>query len=82
MKVTVEISPTLARLTRSPLYFVASTLTGISVSFAPLLLYWSGKGMFPPGYGWIVALVCEAIIVFVLVFYFLLGAAVARELRK
>ncbi len=43
-KVTVEIDSTSVKIARSPLYFVIVALQGISVTFAPLFLYWSGKG--------------------------------------
>jgi len=43
-KVTIEIDSTWAKIARSPLYFVIVALQGVSVSFAPLFLYWSGKG--------------------------------------
>jgi hypothetical protein len=43
-RVTVEIDSTSAKIARPPLYFVIVALQGVSVTFAPLFLYWSGKG--------------------------------------
>ncbi|MGB2606258.1 MAG: hypothetical protein WBC78_21815 [Candidatus Sulfotelmatobacter sp.] len=82
MKVTVEIGPTWVKMARSPIYFVVSGLMGVSVTFAPLFLYWSGKGKFYPGYEWIVIPLCFAAIDLVVTFYFGLGNIVARELRR
>lgn len=82
MKVTVEVSPAWVRVTRSPIYIIVSALTGVSVSFTPLFLYWSGKGMFYPGNERIIVPLCFAVIFFVPFFYIRLGNIVARELRK
>ncbi|HTR24491.1 MAG TPA: hypothetical protein VMI10_10940 [Terriglobales bacterium] len=54
MRVTVEIGPTWTRVVRSPIYLIVAALTGVSVSFAPLFLYWSGKGEFYPHYARII----------------------------
>ena len=82
MNVTVEVSPTLAKIVRSPLHLIATALTGVSVSFAPLLLYWSGQGKFYPRYGWIVVPMCFAVIFFVPVYFYRLGNVVAKEVRR
>jgi hypothetical protein len=81
MKVTVEVDEKWVRLARSPIYLVVSTLTGVSVSFAPLFLYWSGKGTFYQGHEGIIVPLCFAVIYLVPAFYFSVGAAVAKELR-
>jgi hypothetical protein len=81
-KVTVELDSKWARLARSPIYFVVAALQGVSVTFAPLFLYWSGQGKFFPGSERIVVPVCFAVIFLVPTFYFLLGTAVVRELRR
>jgi hypothetical protein len=81
-KVTVEIDSTWAKIARSPLYFVIAALQGVSVTFAPLFLYWSGKGTFFPGSERIVVPVCFAVIFLVPLFYYRLGAAVIKELRQ
>jgi len=82
MQVTVEISPRWVKIARSPLYVLVSALTGVSVTFAPLFLYWSGKGKFFPGYEWLVVPLCFAMIFFVPLFYFRFGSAVVKELRQ
>jgi uncharacterized YccA/Bax inhibitor family protein len=82
MKITVEIDPILVKIACSPIYFIASALTGVSVSFAPLFLYLSGKGEFYPKYQRIVVPLCFAVICLVLLFYFRLGSVVVKELRR
>jgi hypothetical protein len=82
MKVTVELDSAWAKIAQSPIYMVVSALTGVSITFAPLFLYWSGKGKFFPGYEWIIVPLCFATIYFVCLFYILLGSAVARGLRQ
>jgi hypothetical protein len=82
MTVSVEIDPRWAKIVRSPLYVIVSGLTGVSVTFAPLFLYWSGKGKFFPGYEWLVVPTCFVVIYLVSSFYFVLGSKVARKLRE
>jgi hypothetical protein len=81
-KVTVEIDSTWAKIARSPLYFVIVALQGVSVSFAPLFLYWSGKGGYFPGYERIVVPLCFAAIWLIPLFYFRLAGPVIKELRQ
>lgn len=81
-KVTIEIDSKWVKVVHSSLYWIVAALQGVSISFAPLFLYWSGKGMFPHGSAWLVAPLCFAIIFFVGFFYMLLGGAVTGELRK
>jgi len=82
MKVTVEIDQRWVRITRSPLYSIVSGLTGVAVTFAPLFLYWSGKGKFYPGLEWIVVPLCFAVIWAVVSFYFGVGNSMAKALRQ
>jgi len=80
--VTIELNSTWVRIARSPLYWIVASLQGVSVSFAPLFLYWSGKGKFPLAPEWIVVPICFGVILLVGFFYMSLGSAVIRELRK
>ncbi len=80
--VTIEINSNWVRVVRSPVYWVVASLQGVSISFAPLFLYWSGKGDYFPGLRMVVTPLCFAIIFGVQLFYFLLGAAVIKELRQ
>ena len=81
-KVTVEINPKWRKLARSPLCFLVAALQGVAITFAPLFLYWCGKGSFLPGYEWLIVPLCFAAIFLVPLFYYRLGGAVIRELRK
>lgn len=81
-KTTVEISSKWVAIINSPLMWVMWTLQGVSVSFAPLFLYWSGKGSFFPEARWITVPVCFAIIYFEGVFFFGLGNLVIRQVRE
>jgi hypothetical protein len=81
-RVTIEVDAKWTKIVRSPVYFIVSGLTGVSVTFAPLFLYWSGKGTFYPGYERIVVPLCFAVIYIIPWFYFKIGQAVAKELRK
>jgi hypothetical protein len=80
--VTVEMNSTWAKIARSPLYFVIAALQGVSITFAPLFLYWCGKGGYFQGYERIVAPLCFAVIFLVPLFYFRLGGAVVKALRQ
>ena len=81
-KVTIEVNSKWVKIVRSPLYWIVVTLQGVSITIAPLFLYWSGKGFFPPGEKQLVVPLCFAAIFFVGMFYMLLGSQVIRELRK
>jgi len=81
-KVTIEIDSRWVKIVRSPLYWIVAALQGVSVSFAPLFLYWSGKGMFAHGSEWLIVPSCFAVILLVGFFYILLGSTVIGELRK
>jgi hypothetical protein len=81
MTVNIAIDSRWVKIIRSPLYVVVSALAGVSVSFAPLFLYWSGKGKFLPGYEWLVVPLCFGVIYVVPAFYVCLGTVVAKRLR-
>ena len=81
-KVTIEINSTCAKIARSPIYFVIAALQGVSVSFAPLFLYWCGKGGYFQRYERVIAPLCFAMIVLIPLFYFAIGGAVIKELRQ
>ena len=83
-KVAIEIDSKWVKIVRSPVYFVVVALQAISISFAPLDLYWIGKakGKSFPGFKWITLPLCYGGIFFAMLFYLLLGNAVIRELRQ
>ena len=81
-KVSIEIDSRWVKVARSPVYFIILALQGISISFAPLFLYWSGRGNYFNGLEWLVVPSCFAVIFVVSVFYLLLGGSVIRQLVK
>jgi len=81
-KVSVEIDSRWVKIARCPVYVVIAALQGISVSFVPLFLYWSGRGNYFNGFEWLVVPLCFAVIFLVSVFYFLLGGPVMWQLRQ
>jgi hypothetical protein len=81
-KVTIEMDSKWVKMVRSPLFWMVAALQGVSITFAPLFLYWSGEGRFYHGLEWIIVPSCFAVIFLVGLFYFWLGGAVIGELRK
>jgi len=81
-KVTIEIDSRWVKIVHSPLYWIVAALQGVSITFAPLFLYWSGKGMFDRRSQCLLVPSCFAVILLVGFFYMLLGGAVVGELRK
>ncbi len=80
-KVIIELDSKWLKRVRSPLFWMVATFQGVAVSFAPLFLYWAGKGRFHQ-YEYIVAALCFSVILLVGYFYFRLGGEVIRELRN
>jgi hypothetical protein len=80
--VTVQIDAKWAKIARSPVYGIVVALQGVSVTFAPLFLYWCGKGGYVSGYEWIIAPICFAVIFLVPLFHFQFSNAVIRGLRR
>ena len=60
--VTVEISPKWVSLINSPVMWLIWAFQGVAISFAPLFLYWSGRGWFAPSLRWIVLPACFVVI--------------------
>jgi RsiW-degrading membrane proteinase PrsW (M82 family) len=80
--VEVELDSRWVKLVHSPVYWIVAALTGVSITFAPLFLYYYGKGKGFPGTEWVVVPLCFATIYFVGMFYMMLGGAVVAALRK
>jgi hypothetical protein len=81
-KVTIEIDSRWVKVVHSPVYWIVAALQGVALTFAPLFLYWCGKGTFFHGTEWIVVPLCFAVIYLVGIFYLVLGSVVVRALRK
>ena len=82
MTVSIEVNSRWVKLIRSPLYYIVAAFTGVSISFAPLFLYWSGKGWFFPEHQRAIVPICFAVIFLVPFFYMSLGSMVIKELRR
>ncbi len=80
--VTVKISSKWVSIINSPLMWVIWALQGVSITFAPLFLYWSGKGWFFPEAQWIVIPSCFVVILLIPLFYMFLGSLVVKQLRE
>jgi hypothetical protein len=80
--VTVQIDAKWAKIARSPIYWIVAALQGVSVTFAPLFLYWSARGRLFPGREWIIAPFCLAVIYLVPFFQFHFSNAVITGLRR
>ena len=69
----VEIDSKWVKVVQSPAYWIVAALQGVSLTFAPLFLYWSGRGWFG-GSKWIVMPLCFATILLVGTFFMVLGS--------
>ncbi len=81
-KVTIEVDSKWVKIVHSPLFWIMGSMQGLAIGFAPLFLYFAGKGMLPRGFNWIVVPLCFAVIWLVGLFYTRLGGEVMAELRK
>ena len=81
-KVTIQLDAKWVKRVNSPYMNIVCGFQGVSISFAPLFLYWAGTGRFFGGYKWIVVTLCLAAVCLIPLFYFRLGGAVIKELKK
>jgi len=81
-KVTIELDAKWAKRVNSPYMNILWAFQGVPITFAPLFLYWAGTGKYFSGYKWIVVALCFAAIYLIPLFYFRLGGAVIKELKK
>ena len=79
-KNTVEISAKWVRRVNSPLFWIVSALTGVSITFAPAYLYQCGQGRFENPSWWFVP-VCFAAIYLVPLFYMRLATEIIVSIR-
>lgn len=80
--VTIEVNSKWVARINSPLFIIVQALTGVSVSFAPLFLYWAGSwGLTGPA-KWITIVVSYALIVIVPGYYMWFASPIIRQLRK
>jgi hypothetical protein len=80
--VAVEISPKWVSLINSPLMWLVWALQGVALTFAPLFLYWSGKGLFVPAEQRIVMPLCFVVIFLEGFFFCSLANHVIGQVRR
>ena len=80
--VNVVINSKWVKRINSPLYTIVQALTGISVSFAPLFLYFAGEWGLIGLSKWLIFIVCYGIIFLVSAFYMGLAFSVIKPIRK
>lgn len=81
-KIWVEIDKRWIDRVQSPTHMVVAVLTGVSITFAPLTLFWIGRMQLPPIYHWSIAGVCFAMIFLVPAWYMRLASEVIKYLYK
>lgn len=81
-EVTIKIDRRWAQLARSPVASIATTFSGMSVSFAPLFLYFYGQGMAPIGPSWLGIPLCWLIILGCGFFHIKLTQHVMKQLKE
>ena len=80
--VTIEVDSKWVARINSPLFIIVQALTGVSVSFAPLFLYWAGSWGLTGPEKWITIVVSYALIVIVPGSYMWFASPIIRQLRK
>ena len=82
--VTVEVDEKWVRIVNSPLYLIVASLTGVSITFAPLFLYWLAAdtlAILAP-VKWILISICFAVIYLVPLFYIYFSGPVMKQIYK
>ena len=80
--VTIEVDSKWVKRINSPLFTVVQALTGVSITFAPLFLYWAGSWGLTGPIKWITITVCFALIVLVPGYYMWIASPIILKLRK
>ena len=80
--VTIQVGAGWARIARSPVYWIVAALQGMSVTFAPLFLYWGGREGYSFGSEGVIVPVCFAVMYLVPLFHFQFSNRVIEELRR
>ena len=80
--VTIQVGARSAKIARSPVYWIVAALQGVSLTFAPLFLYWSGRGGYSFGHEWLFVPLCFGVMYLVPLFHFQFSSRVIEELRR
>jgi len=79
--VTVTIDSKWIKRINSPLFVIVQALSGISITFAPLFLYWSAEWGLKGPLKWSVIIICFVLIYFVPAFYMWIAGPIIRQIR-
>jgi hypothetical protein len=80
--VTIAVDSKWVGRVNSPLFAVVQALSGVSITFAPLFLYWAGSWGLAGPTKWIIIFVCFALIVIIPGYYMWVASPIIRQLRK
>ena len=80
--VTIEVDSKWVARINSPLFAIVQALSGVSITFAPLFLYWAGSWGLTGPVKWITIVVCFALIVIVPGYYMWVASPIVSKLRK
>ena len=78
----VEINDKWVQRITSPMGYVAGVLAGISITFAPMFLYISGKSMEEITAGFTVVIFCMPVILFCGFFHYILAQEVMAQVHE
>jgi hypothetical protein len=81
-KVTIEVDSKWVDRVNSLLFTIVQALTGVSITFAPLFLYWAGSWGLSGPLQWTVIAVCFALIICVPGYYIWVASPIISQLRK
>jgi hypothetical protein len=81
-KVTVEVDSKWVDRINSPFFTVIQALTGVSLTFAPLFLYWAGSWGLTGPLKWTIIIVCFGLILIVPGYYIWCASPIILQLRK
>ena len=80
--VTIEVDSKWVGRLNSPLFTVVQALSGVSITFAPLFLYWAGSWGLTGSLKWIIIAICFALIVIIPSYYIWFASPIIAQLRK
>jgi len=80
--VTIEIDSKWIGRVNSPLFAIVQALSGVSITFAPLFLYWAGSWGLTGPIRWIIIVICFALIVIIPGTYMWFASPIIQQLRK
>jgi len=80
--VTIQVDKKWVGRINSPLFTVIQALSGVSITFAPLFLYFAGSWGLTGPLKWTIIAVCFTLIVLVPGYYMWVASPIISKLRK